>query len=147
MIIDLHLEIETAYDAYELASFLKRRVPELEPLILKSISASRNYANNIIQRRWPEGEGKIREDRFEWSHYLAFNKHNRCYSETEQLQWLQEEGVTDKLFEFLDFTGMSLEAQIYIIRRRPDLINKITKLDPKIKKEFPHEWNLAGIEI
>jgi hypothetical protein len=49
----------TPYEAYIKAWDVKRRLPELEPIILKDNYFSYSYARDIVKGRWEEAEAKI----------------------------------------------------------------------------------------
>jgi hypothetical protein len=43
--------------------------------------------------------------------------------------------------------NVPVQIQEYVIKNRPDLINKIQNLDPGLAKEYKYELGLSGIEI
>lgn len=46
-------------EAYEYALKKQKRIPELEPIIMKDLAFAYRYAKNIIKSRWPEAESLI----------------------------------------------------------------------------------------
>jgi hypothetical protein len=57
-----YLDSIEAHKAFRKASKLKKRIIELEPLILKDITTSLDYAQSIIGGRWPELEEILLKD-------------------------------------------------------------------------------------
>jgi len=52
----------TPRQAYELAKNLGKRVPALEPIILRQPIFAYEYARDVIKGRWPEAEPVIMKD-------------------------------------------------------------------------------------
>ena len=59
-------------------------------------------------------------------------------------KWKLIKGNLENIFAF---RNPSFEVQEYVIIHRPDLINQIPNLDPKLKEKYSYEMNLSGIDI
>lgn len=70
--------------ALRFAQQLNRRVPELEPIILKDATASMSYAYAILKQRWPEAEPLILKNA-EDSSWYAENVLKKRWPEAEPL--------------------------------------------------------------
>lgn len=69
--------------------------------------------------------------------------------ETNANKWrlLRTEELTPEMVEFLDFQGMTVEMQEYVLERRPDLISKMLWLDPSLKTKYKHESELSNADL
>ena len=73
----------------------------------------------------------------------------RGYSKDKDIlkkRWLLLQTNIENNFPILNGT-LTKEMQEYIIKHRPDLINKIKNLYPDLEKKYKHALNLGGIEI
>jgi len=62
----------TPKEAYRKARKLDKRIPKLEPVILKDAFYSYFYAKDVIEGRWEKGEAIISKDTF-YSYYYALH--------------------------------------------------------------------------
>ena len=110
------------------------------------------FVTHVVKERCPEAEPILK--RYDskhnaWRDYCAY-VYACPYSLEDKMGWLKEEGVTDTLFDILNYSGvrtMPVEIQEYIIQHRPDLINKIQGLDPELKAKYRHEDELGNTDL
>lgn len=131
---------------------VKKPFPALEYVILQSGRAASEYAIRIIRKRWPKAESIIRHNH-DWDSWPVSGWDAYCsnffrdFTDTDKLQWLREDGITDDWLEKLNRWGMSKRVQKYIVRTRPDLIGRIEHLESSLKKKYWHEAELAGVDL
>lgn len=105
------------------------------------------YACEIVQGRWPEGESVIRKEGYYWRMYLKWSNVAECSWE-EKMQWIRNEGFTIELFEILnDSEDMPAEFQEMTCRLRPDLVGLIKDLDPELVVKYRHELEMASVDM
>lgn len=125
---------------------IKGRWPKAELFLMDFPHGARLYALDIFKGRWPKAEKTIRSDPSEWRFYLE-DLNDREITVEDEWKWLKKEGVTDELFDVLNHIGMPRDVQDYVVKRRPDLIGKITDLDYWVELKYGHEFELAGVDL
>jgi hypothetical protein len=105
---------------------------------LKSPRFSYIYALNLTKGRIPKSESIIASDSgTAWLYCM------NVLSPRQRWNYFQ------KYFrpEFLDTWTFTEREQEYICINYPDLINKLDKLEPRLREKYSHELALAKIEI
>ena len=103
------------------------------------------YIRDVIQNRWPKGEDILKPDRMWWDRYLFLLKEKK-YSDKKKWEWLTQ-GMNENLLDILNYLRMTKSMQEYIIRERPDLIDKIESLDSDLHIKYRQELNMSKIEL
>ena len=159
-------------DAFLYCKKMKRRIPEAEEIIKTSANYAERYAYEVIHGRWPEAEDTIKKSPYEaviyaestirdrWPEAEPWVVHPGMTSCTRYMEflsrlpfskkkaWFEKEGVTEHLFWlFRVAESTSPSLQEYIIRQRPDLINKIENLDPRLKRKYQHEEEFSHADL
>lgn len=94
-----------AGDAFYYARDKGKRIPELEPLILKSPYYARNYAELVIKNRWPELEDILKTENInEWELYL------QSFPEAEQPS--KDDPLLIQKFIILDLPNTITDEQL-----------------------------------
>ena len=167
----LFVSVKEAYDY--LASWdSKEKIAgrkEAEEIIKKDPCYAVRYAADILGKRWPEAEPYIKTER-PYNYYYASSIVHGRWKEAEEflssffklyldvvvacgashetrLKWIQEEGVTQNLFDILSRMDRDVEVQEILIKARPDLIGRIKDLDPRLKEKYSHEVELEILDI
>jgi hypothetical protein len=126
------------------------RIPEEEQeIILEGIPGKCfQYAQSVVQGRWPEGEKVIKREGYYWRPYLRYQIVDRHPSKEEQRKWALEEGFTPELLEiFLLLGEMPVEFQELVLCLRPDLVGQIPGLDSGLKAKYQHEVELSQVDL
>lgn len=93
----------TPESAYEITSKLKKRIPELESVIMKDAMYAYWYAMDVMMDRWPEAESIIIKDA-RWAYYYAKGVINN--------RWLEAEPIIMKdrkwSFYYADFFNLKI---------------------------------------
>jgi hypothetical protein len=140
----------SGYLPYDFRNVYPNRNPEEEQkIVLRGIPGECfQYALQVVQSRWPEGESAIRKDVYWWRTYLGINVVRKQPSKEDKQRWIREEGFTPKLFDVLNVLGdMPIEFQEFTFRLRPDLVGQIKNLDPRLKEKYQHEFELSQVDL
>lgn len=87
-------------EAYEYAHNYKRRIPELEPIILTVAEIAYKYALNVIRGPWPEAEPVLLK-KVEYALQYAINISQKRWPELEQKIINTKYGHPEKIASFI----------------------------------------------
>lgn len=146
---EIFLKDKDHYMLFDYAkNVVKGRWLEAEPEIFsQSPWQTLQYVQKVAKDRLPEAEDTLSNSQF-WGDYLLFLQEKDIIDDGYRLvSLLKERGLDEETFNTLNDMEIPEDVQEWICQYRPDLINHIDHLDPKVKAKYRHETELGGVDL